>query len=334
MGVARRFPLWGLVALCLVGWPQGVSAQEAPGRWRFSDESRPAKAVVIGGSVAAYGGGGFAQWLPEVCEHLEVVNQAKARLGAADLRHRFVAQVLRNRRLSAEDKEGLWLIFLGGLNSVSMPERTNYEVAQALKAAKEAGLKTMALTINPWGSERDRRWVGLEGLRYFDFTQKTVDFIMGRLSPEDAFGPQRVAGREDVAHYLEGELPDIAVELWDHALRDREAAPRDMTRHARLGRRLPWVAKALAALPVEERDAHYEGLLTKAAELSQWFMRSEYRGFDAIHPNALGHREIARSICLVAPEEWGCHCEALDGLEWDRAKRQARPIPAVSPLTE
>ena len=127
-----------VVALCLTSpaW-----AQEEPGSWRFSDDSKPVKVFVLGGSVAAYPAGSFSQWLPEVCSNIEVVNRAKAKLGAFDLRQRFIAQVLKNRRLDDATKRKTWLVFLGGLNSVGSPETTNLEVSKTLKLAKDAGTR-------------------------------------------------------------------------------------------------------------------------------------------------------------------------------------------------
>ncbi|MDP6945647.1 MAG: hypothetical protein QF464_15970, partial [Myxococcota bacterium] len=110
---------------------------ERPGRWRFKSEDRPVKAVVVGGSVSAWGRGGYSQFLQATCARVEIVNRGKARLGARALRQRFSKQVLRNRRIDVSAHESFWLIFHGGLNSISTPLSTNRNVARALKAAHD-----------------------------------------------------------------------------------------------------------------------------------------------------------------------------------------------------
>ena len=109
-------------------------AEEPRGTWNFSDGSMPVKVVVLGGSVSAYGLGGYAQWLPAACKRVEVKNVAKAKLGAAALRERFDAQVVRNKKLDVKAHE-TWLVFLGGLNSIGTPEMTNVDIAKTFRAA-------------------------------------------------------------------------------------------------------------------------------------------------------------------------------------------------------
>lgn len=315
-----------LAAVVAAGVPTLSHAQDAVGRWRFSDETRPVKVVVIGGSVSAYPAGGFPQWLSSVCSEIELVNRGKAKLGATELRQRFVAEVLKNRRIDAETRQKTWLVFLGGLNSVGSPEKTNLEVAKTLKLAKDAGLGTIGVTVNPWGAETDRRWQGVDGLAYLEHTQKTVDFVLGRLTPLEAFGATNIKGRADPSRFFPGELPDIAVDIWSGALRHRDAPLRDRDRLARTAKRSAWVKRRLAAVPEAERAAALDALIDQAAALPRWFMRPELIGFDAIHPNAMGHREIARAICDEAPPSWGCGCEQLENLAWDRRHNKPKAL--------
>ncbi len=303
-----------VAALC-VGAP--ASAQEV-GNWRFSDDSKPVKVVVVGGSVSAYPAGGFAQWLPGACDNIEVVNRGVAKLGAFELRQRFISQVLKNRRIDRKGKDGdLWLVFLGGLNSVGNPEGTNLEVGKTMKAAKEAGLSTMLVSINPWGAETDRRWKGVEGIAYWEHTQKTVDFGLGRLSPEQALG-KKASELVDAAtgKLVSGALPDVAIDLWDSPMRHKDAPLRDRAKLEREAKRSKWFKNRVAAAASPEAEA--ERLLTLAAELPRWFMKPEIKGFDAIHPNADGHKEIAKAMCKKAPAAWGCDCARFDRLAWDR----------------
>lgn len=304
----------------------GSARAEEPGTWRFEDPTRPVKVVVIGGSVAAYPAGGFSQWLPEVCSQVEVVNRAKAKLGAFELRQRFIAQVLKNRRLELDALGESWLVFLGGLNSVGSPDKTNLEVAKTLALAKGAGMKTMGVSINPWGAETDRRWQGVDGIAYFEHTQHTVDFLLGRLTPAEAFGPAHAKTLADPTRFAPGELPDVAVDLWDSRMRHEDAPLRDPAGLARAARTSSLVKRRLAALPEADRAAALEALIAQAAALPRWFMKPELIGFDAIHPNALGHREIARAICDKAPASWGCGCDRLDRLAWDRRTNKPKVL--------
>lgn len=320
----RRAPLVGL-ALAVALSTASASA-ESPGRWVFGDAERPVKAVVIGGSISAYTAGSFSDYLGAVCHRTEIVNCGKARLGAAALERRFEAQVLDNRRLmkARDDYEGLWLIFFGGLNSVSSPELTNFHVARALKKAHDRGVRTIAITIGPWGSERDARWRAERGLEYFDFSQRAVDFILGRATPAEALGRFAVDRKEDGRDgdgWAPGELPEVAVDLWDSALRHVDAEPRSRASVERRVRRSPWVRRQLADLEGEAREARLEALITQATELPRWFMRPELIGFDAIHPNSDGHRIIAEIICPRLPAQLGCACDRLAVASWDRRAR-------------
>ncbi|MCC6623841.1 MAG: hypothetical protein IT385_21460 [Deltaproteobacteria bacterium] len=300
----------------------GVSAnaQEPRGNWGFAEADKPVKVIVLGGSVSAYGLGGYSQWLPSACARIEVKNIAKAKLGASALKDRFVAQVLKNKKVDPKAAE-TWLLFLGGLNSIGMPEQTNVDVAATLRMAFEAGFRTMGITVNPWGSEGDHRWKGAGGLAYAEHTKKAVDFVMGRLTPEQAFGK---AGEGRTA-YLPGELPEIGVDLWDSPLRHKDAAPRAEKPTLHSVKTSAWVKQRLKDLDGEAREQALASFVTAARELPRWFMRPELIGFDAIHPNAAGHKEIARQICLRAPASWGCSCDVFDGLAWD--PRARKPVP-------
>lgn len=305
----------GLLALGLGAEAPPAAAQEV-GTWKFAHDDKPTKVVVVGGSVSAYPAGSFSQWLPSACDKIEVVNRGQAKLGAFELRQRFIAQVLKNRRVDKNAE--LWLIFLGGLNSVGDPDKTNLEVGKTMRTAKEAGLSTMLVSINPWGAETDRRWKGVEGLAYWEHTQKTVDFGMGRLTPAQALGRHaaELSDGGDGQRWVSGALPDIAIDLWDSPMRHRDAAPRDPTKLEREAKRSTWLKKRLAT--ATDPEAERSRLMGLALELPRWFMRPELMAFDAIHPNAEGHKLIAQAICKKAPPSWGCHCERLDSLAWDR----------------
>lgn len=315
-----------LVALAaLVGpavAPAAASAQdEAPpaslppetaGNWRFKSADRPVKAVVVGGSVAAWPKGSFSQFLEAACPRTEIVNRAKEKLGAQQLNERFRKQVLQNRRLRLADHEETWLVFLGGLNSIGTPEMTNRWVARTLREAKANGIRTIGLTVGPWGSEQDRRWKGARGLEYRRMTKLAVDFVMGRLTPFEAFGP----GHER-DEYAPGELPEIAVDLYDSPLRDASADPRPEGRLPRLVAADPWVRTQVRDLPPDEKDSRLAALVEEAREIPRWFLRRELHAFDHIHPKMEGHRIIAETTCPKLPASWGCRCDAIATMSWD-----------------
>lgn len=302
------------ILLCLLagparadGEPEPVPGQNEPvGTWRFRTD-RPVKAVIVGGSVAAYDAGNFGTVLQEACSNTEVVNIAKARYGAWAMKRRFEAQVLKNRNLKTP-KGDHWVVILGGLNSVGTPEKTNAELFQLIRSARGAKMKVVGLSLSPWGSEGDsRRWAGTAGLAYRRHTRKVVDFLMGRLAPADALGRHA----KDKAAWEDGDLPDVSVDLYDSPLRDTTALLRPREAMERAVDRSPAIRKELAALPEEERAAARERLISEARELPRWYLRKELHSFDDIHPNREGHRLIAAEACARLPTSWGCDCGVI-----------------------
>ena len=177
-------------------------------------------------------------------------------MGAKALRRRVKSQIFKNRRIDVGAHEATWLIFHGGLNSISTPQATNREVARALKSAHERGLKTLALSVGPWGSERDKRWKRAAGLRYRAWTALSVTSSWGDLARRH-FGASR-AGTEFEA----GEQPDIAVDIHDSALRDVDAPLRENPRMARFVKVDDWVKRSLKGVKVK-REAKLAELTTE-----------------------------------------------------------------------
>jgi hypothetical protein len=267
--------------------------------------------VVLAGSIGAGRRHSYAVQLGKLCENIEVKNLSKTGLGAWGLKKRFRQQVLKNRRIpfSAPDRE-YWLVFGGGLNSVAMPENTNWQVRELARLAHRRGIRVVALSLTPWGDEADsRRWAGVAGLRYRRATQKVVDFVMGRLSPREALGAharRRTKGAD--APWRPEELPDVAVDLYDSALRDASAEPRDLqAMRDALASDRSW-QRAHAKLPEDERARVLEQDARLAAQIPRFYLREDLRSFDDIHPNALGHRLIAEIACPALPRSWGCSC--------------------------
>ena len=313
------------LAMTFLGASSPASAgDDAPGRWRFKLDDRKIKAVIVGGSVSAWPRGGYGQFLQKACSGVEIVNRGKARLGAKALRRRVKSQIFKNRRIDLGAHDATWLIFHGGLNSISTPQATNREVARALKSARAKGMKTIGLSVGPWGAERDKRWKRAAGLRYRAWTKLSVDFLMGRLSAEEAFGPSRVG-----TDFEDGELPDIGIDIYDSMLRDKDAPLRTHPRMARFVKIDEWGKRTLRGVEGDAREAKLAALTDEAYALPRWFMKKELHAFDHVHPGIDGHRLIAQTMCPKLPESWGCACESIPTLVWDRKAKGL--IPKVDP---
>ncbi len=178
-----------LLAACAVLLSLSAAAEET-GRWRWSKADRPVKVVVLGGSIGAWPAGAFHDYLGAVCSRVELRNLSKVGFGAPQLKQRYRAQVLKNpgARPRGDAPFEHWLLYSGGLNSVGSPAITIYETLQTFVAAHQAGVKVVALSLTPWGDDKDRRWRDFAGLEYRQKTQRTVDYLFGRLDRADALG--------------------------------------------------------------------------------------------------------------------------------------------------
>jgi hypothetical protein len=268
--------------------------------------------INLGGSVAAWPRGSYSQFMQAACPRIEVVNIAKAKIGARQLKARFALQVLKNRRIRKAPREETWLVFQGGLNSLSTPHLTNKYLRDIFRMGHKAGIRTVGLTLAPWGNEH--RWRAARGLEAFRRTKLAVDFIMKRLTPAEALG-KSAHGRAEPT-WQEGELPEISVDIYDSGLRDKEAAPLDSKRLRHRLRYDAGIARTLRKLQPQEREAALDQLEKEARALSKQFMKSRFRAFDSIHPNLEGHRLIAKKICSKASPSWGCSCAAIDTMQW------------------
>ncbi|NUN15381.1 MAG: SGNH/GDSL hydrolase family protein [Myxococcales bacterium] len=300
--------VWAEDADMAHGETPGVN--EPVGNWKFRTD-KPVKVVVIGGSVSAYTGGNFGDFLGNVCRNVEIVNRGKARYGAWALKQRFVAQVLKNRGIKLTDKAiQHWVIFQGGLNSVGTPEKTNKDLRELFVTAYNAGVRVVGLSLSPWGAEADKkRWSKTAGLKYKQYTQKVVDYVMGRLTPADAFGTY--VERDRSLGWAEGELPTIAVDLYASGLRDKDAPLRNEKTVEKWVEQDTEIKKRLKSLPADEAVKEKQRIVDELRRIPQWFLRREYHAFDHIHPNREGHRIIAQTLCPKLPADWGCDCEAL-----------------------
>lgn len=294
--------------------PAAEVPPEPPPTWRFRHDDKPVKVVVLAGSIGAWARGPYALQIQGMCANVEVRNISKTGLGAWALKQRFEQQVLDNPNLrwNVEGQEH-WLVFGGGLNSVGNPKSTNHHVRRLFELAHRRGMKVVGLTLTPWGDDRDKRWRGVSGLRSRRVTQQVVDFTMGRLTPDQALGAlakERRVGAD--APWDPSEVADVAVDLYDSPLRDREAPRRDLDEvRTMLAKSKEW-QRAHAGFDELQRQTKLEADAQEAAELPRWYLRKDLRSFDHIHPNEQGHRLMAEVMCPSLPASWGCTCPAIE----------------------
>lgn len=294
---------------------------EPPPTWRFRHDDKPVKVVVLAGSIGAWARQPYAMQIQGMCANVEVRNISKTGLGAWALKQRFEQQVLDNPNLrwNVEGQEH-WLVFGGGLNSVGNPKSTNHHVRRLFELAHRRGMSVVGLTLTPWGDDRDKRWRGVSGLKSRRMTKQVVDFTMGRLTPEKALGAlakERRVGAD--APWDPSEVADVAVDLYDSPLRDREAPLRDLDEvRTMLAKSKEW-QRAHAGFDELQRQTKLEADAQEAAELPRWYLRKELRSFDHIHPNEDGHRLMAEVMCPSLPESWGCTCPAIAAPAADEA---------------
>lgn len=310
-GLVMRHVLWSLIVLVLAGGPglSTASADDEPiGRWRYKLDDRTQKVVVIGGSISAWRKGSFSQFLGAVCANAEIVNRSKTGYGAFALKKRFDAQFLKNWNVKLKDERfSYWLVYSGGLNSIYSPEKTILHTVDTFRRAHRRGVRVIALSLTPWGDFKDKRWRGWSGLTYRNKTRKYVDYVLRKLTRNDALGSY--AHRRGVETWQDGELPEVGIDLYDSPLRAADSERTDTTILARHYDR----KRALRA-KFPEREA----ALRDVSDVPRWFLRKELRSFDHIHPNTQGHRLIAETACPALPAEWRCDCQALKTLSWKK----------------
>ena len=279
----------------------------------FKEPARKVKAVVLGGSVSMYYKGNYGEYLQHGCKNLEVVNRAKVGAGGNKLLKRMRSHVLGDRALMRQMKGAeKWLIFQGGLNSIYAPETTNANLSRLFKLAKDRGFSTMALTLTPWGDDSDKRFRGWEGLFYVRATRMVNQYLMGKLSPDQALG-KRAAARPH--QWQKGELADVSVDVYHSPLRDNKASLRDEAK----------LAKSFKRSRYKRRKGQYNKLLQQARAVPRSYLKRKYRDFDHIHPNSAGHRIMAVRACKKAPKSWGCDCGKIRRAVFKGRVRDPKP---------
>ncbi len=309
------------VASCVLGLASLGLASIAPAQrhtlgyawddpdWRFTRRERPVKVVLVAGSIGAYRDHPYGRLLHQWCANAEIRNISQVGAGASQLAARFREQVLERPAVPAGAEA--WLLFAGGMNSVGTPHRTNNALRQLFQLAHGRGFGVVALSLTPWGSsDNPARNRGARGLHMRRSTLAVVDFVMGRSSPVEALGRYaRARGRTTPdAPWRPDERAEVAVDLYDSPLRDRDAEPWPLDAIRTELERDPRWRRRVAELDDEARAARLESDARELAEAPRWFLRPAYRGFDDVHPNREGHRVIARAACPALPSSWGCRC--------------------------
>jgi hypothetical protein len=281
--------------------------------WRFTMHDRRVKVVLLAGSIGAFRDEPYGRLIHEWCANAEVRNLSQVGEGAPQLYSRFRNQVIDNPAVPVGGRGfDMWLVFGGGLNSVGVPERTNRSIRNLFLLAHRRRFGVVALTLTPWGSEEDsRRWRGARGLNMLRNTRAVVDFVLGRLTPEQGLGRYRFERREvsdPDTPWIASERPDVAIDLYDSPLRDDRAVrwPLDVVRSS-LEDDPIWL-RSVGELEGDALEARLEADTAALADAPRWFLKPEYRGFDHIHPNRAGHRVIAEHMCPRLPSTWGCEC--------------------------
>ncbi len=321
-----RTSYWLVLIWCSL--MQTACAAQTKGYWSFQHAQRPVKAVAIGDSIMAFPFGSYTAFLQAACPNLEVVNRAKTSLGAVKLHTWFVEQVVRNPRLRRSQEQDIWLLYQGGLNGVEAPELTNEYIRRTFVAAHQAGLNVLGVSLLPWGSDKDRRWRGVRGLRMWQKTRLVVDFVMGRLAPKQALGSY---AKRHASVWQAEEQADIAVDVYDSPIRDHEAPLRKAPRMHAAIRRAAWLRPHLRALPPEEKTRRIAAYVQQSLEIPRWYIKRHLRAIDHFHLNREGHRIVAQLICEQAPPTWGCECQAMRQMTWSKKRGRLTPVVRKKP---
>jgi hypothetical protein len=277
--------------------------------WTFVEPSRHVKVVLLAGSIGAFQDGPYAHLIHDWCGNVEIRNLSRVGFGTQQLYGVFQREVLRHRTFPWSDPSlELWLLWNGGLNSAIVSARSNRYIRRAFVDAHARHMRVVGLSLTPWGAFDDARWTGARALETHDSTQRIVDFVMGRGDPADLLGAYASDRGSAPAAYQPEELADVRVDLYDSDLRDRSARARDLVEMRRLVSRDGRWRHAFGALPDEQRAARLDADAARLSEMGRWFLRSDFRSFDDVHPNRQGHHRIAELVCPSLPASWGCHC--------------------------
>lgn len=304
------------LALALVAPPASADGGSQRGDWRFRDDDKTVKVVVVGGSISAKRRTGYSDHIRQQCSNVELKNLGVTGAGAGAIKKHFRNQVIKNRRVKLQDERfEYWVLHHGGVNSILTPDTTASHYRETFVLAHEHGMKVLAFTLLPWGTPRSSKFQGAEGVRRFKASRQVAQYLMGQLSPEEALGNFTSRREDPEAPWQPQEEPDIRVNLWDGPLRDAEAEPFEADRQRKkISKDSRWKSFH-RKMEASEREADLAADTQLAVEMPRWFMKRDLHSFDHVHPNAKGHWVIFNEACPKLPESWGCTCPSPGPLE-------------------
>jgi hypothetical protein len=288
--------------------PSAGYSWDDPTLLRFLRHDRPVKAVLLAGSIGAFGDHPYPRLWNQWCEGVELQNLSHMGFGAPRLLQRFRRHVVGNPRIPMRNPAvEMWLVWAGGINSLGNRHRTVWAMRNAFVEAHRRGMRVLALSLTPWGS--DETWSLGHGLEMMEATQHIVDFTMGRSDPSTALGRYAAERHEGpTAPFTAEERADVAIDLYDSRLRDRDARLLDRPSTRVALRRDPRWQRRVSALERPIRRERLDADTDTLVAAPRWYLRPEYRGFDSVHPNRQGHRAIAEIACPQLPASWRCRC--------------------------
>jgi hypothetical protein len=286
-------------------------------RWKFKDEEKPVKVIVLAGSIGAKRREAYHNQLQGVCSATEFVNLSKVGHAVQGLIGIWQREVSENRRLarSRSPEEERWALFGGGLNNIGT--RGHYSAAHYMlklfSRMKRDGFRVIATSVSPWGDNEDDRWEGYSGLLVHRTSLALAGFLAGDLTPSDALGRYLRYRRKSLPgeQFEAAELPARSINLYTSSLRENGTRKNDFERGRKMLLRSRSWRKSTRKMTGAARAVRLQQDAEELAALPQWYLRPELQGFDPIHPNARGHRLMASVICPELPDSWRCDCNAL-----------------------
>lgn len=259
----------------------------------------------VGDSIAAYPHGSYTAILSKVCAMADFYSYALPRKNPAavikSLRQDFSINKNFKPLLAKQDK---WMILQGGINSVDSPDFTIKSLLATQRFAKLRGYKVISLSLTPWGDKSDPRWQGTKALLSMAATTKIVDFALRKKSP-------KALGLSAKTVWAPSETPEITIDLFYSELRHLNAKPWVTEKFKQKVQQTRLFKKLALGLPFQQKASRLESLAQAYAKFPQYFLAPEYRSFDHIHLNRLGHKIIAEKICRRMSKTWKCQCGTI-----------------------
>lgn len=294
--------------MLLLAWTLVPTARAGHrGSWRWEQADKPVKVLLLSSSLGRWRFGSFGQFLETACSGIDVHYETRHAVNTRWMIGRFKDSLLRNPNIDlANEGAERWLLYQGGLNSVSTPATTARDMVRLFTLAHEHGLRVVAISVTPWGEHSDSRFDGFDGLVRHDKTRHLAALLTGKLGRREALGRFTDSTGEGGDTWRPAERPDVAVDVLDSVLRHRDGPLRPRGPLVREWRRRPVIRR---------RYPDMERAVARARRVPQWFLNPEY-AYDHVHIKHHGHRKIAEMLCPKLPESWRCDCASIDRMGW------------------